>query len=427
MKYIASLLALFALLLAFAACSADSPAPGHCDVEGLDACIRAGKDAAECAASAGCSQASAASPLVALGGTCAGSADCSAGLYCEIGAGAIASSFALDHTCQTASSAAIATVSTCTLPSALSVSPTVITYTSDGLTCSVYQPTSGTGLPVVLALPYGGFVSQFAGNPDFVSYGKQLSGSGKVAVLCNYTKATASVSGTPAELSDVRCAIRTAGTSALGSLVAAAGATYRGSPSRLGVVGSSAGGSLALMAELDAEVAALALPDTTAPGTYLTPLPLDTTTCNAGTGSILGMVKVLVAAAPPVDLPGPYGYGASAFPTKASSLDYYAGSSAEPARADALTAVSPALLDLAHPYPGAPKVLLIQSSGGTTVDPAQSAAMDTALAAHGYRHSRILAAPLMCGTTPCSHPWQLAMGGNALVGNCTAHALLNTL
>jgi acetyl esterase/lipase len=366
--------------------------------------------------------------LVAMGGACVTSADCGTGLYCEIGAGALASSFALDHTCQPASSAAIATVSTCTLPSLAAVTPVVITYTTDGLTCSVFQPSTGTNLPVVVALPYGGFVQQFAGNPDFVNYGKQVVASGKVAVLCNYTKATATISGVPAELSDVRCAIRTAGSSALGAaFTAAGGGTYRGSPSRVGVVGSSAGGSLALDAVLDEDVPALALPDTTAPGTYHAPLPLDSGTCIAGTSSILGMVKVLVAAAPPTDLPGPTGYGDAAHPTKVATLDAYAGSAVNPARADALSAVSPALFDMAHPYPGAPKVLLIQSSGDTAVDPAQSAAMDAALAAHGYRHSRILAAPLMCGVTPCSHPWQLTMGGAALAGNCTAWALLATL
>jgi dienelactone hydrolase len=271
----------------------------------------------------------------------------------------------------------------------------------------------------VLALPYGGFVSMFAGNPDFVAYGKQIAGSGKVAVLCNYSKATPTISGVPRELSDVRCAIRTAGSSALGALVTAAGVTYRGSPSRLGVVGSSAGGSLALVATLTADQASLNLGGGT--------VALDSGTCNAGAGSILGLVKMLVAAAPPVDLPGPYGYGAAAFPTKVATLDAYAGSAVNPARTDALTAVSPALLDMAHPYPGAPKVLILQSSGDTTVDPTQSGAMCSALGAHGYRESCILAGPLTCGATPCSHPWQLTMTGNALAGNCTAWALLATL
>ncbi len=349
-------------------------------------------------------------PVCPAGQGCAASSDCAAGLYCETSPGwAVSGTPALDHTCQPVATAAIATVSSCSLPAIASVAPTVVTYTSDGLTCSVYQPAAGTGLPVVLALPYGGFVAQYAGNADFVNFGKALVTRGFVAVLCDYTKATAAVSGTPHEVSDARCAIRTWGTAAGGSLV---GAGYRGSAARLGVLGSSAGGSIALVAVEQADRVDGALDV----GTCLTSPLADER----------GLVKRLVAAAAPADLPGPFGYGAAAFPTNATRLGWYAGYASDPQRAAALTSVSPALGDMAHPYAGAPPVLLLQLSGDATVDPGQSAEEDTALAAHGYRHTRILGAgSFTCGPSNCSHPYPLTGGGAvALPGICTMWSFL---
>jgi acetyl esterase/lipase len=374
-----------------------------------------------------CATGDEAAALVSVGGTCAVTADCDPGLYCEIGPGWALSAFtSLDHTCQPVATSAIAAVTTCTLPALATVTPTAITYTSDGLTCKVYQPATGTGLPVVLGLPYGGFLAQFAGNADFVNFARAIVSTGKVAVLCDYSKATSTQKGVPEELSDVRCAIRTAATSALGTaFTAAGGGTYRGSPSRLGVVGSSAGGSLALVAVLTADQTALAVPDTTAPGTYHATLVLDRGTCLVSpSADERGLVKRLVAAAPPTDMPGPYGYGAAAFPTNATKLGYYAGAAADPVRADMLTAVSPALWDMAHPYVGAPPILLTQLAGDTTVDPAQSATMDAALAAHGFAHARVLGGTFMCGPTNCSHPVPLVNGGGALSPNCTMYAFL---
>ncbi|MEO5730381.1 MAG: alpha/beta hydrolase [Byssovorax sp.] len=355
----------------------------------------------------------------AVGAACAATADCAAGEYCEIGPGWTLSSFALDHTCQPVASPAIATVSSCALPQLASVTATNLTYTSAGWQCSVYQPATGTGLPVVLVLPYGGFLSQFRLNPDMINYAKAIVSTGKVAAVCDYTKATSTLSGVPLEISDVRCAIRTFGTTAGGlAFTAAGGGTYRGDSSRLGVVGSSAGGSLALVAALTADQAALKFDSGT--------ISLDSGTCNVAplAGGEVGLIKRLIGAAPPTDMPGPYGYGTPTYPTNLSRLAWYAGTTEEPARVAALTAVSPALADMAHPYPGAPPVLLIQSSGDTTVAPAQTATMDEALEAHGFQHSRILVPTLYSGTTNVSHPWPFNLGGVAAPAQCTGFAFL---
>jgi acetyl esterase/lipase len=223
----------------------------------------------------------------------------------------------------------------------------------------------------------------------------------------------------PLEISDVRCGIRTFGTTTGGlAFTAAGGGTYRGDPSRLGVVGSSAGGSLALVAALTADQAALGF----GPGT----ISLDSGTCNVAplAGGEVGLIKRLIAASPPTDMPGPYGYGTPTSPTNLSRLAWYAGTTVTPAYAEALTAVSPALADMAHPYPGAPPVLLIQSSGDTTVDPQQTATMDAALAAHGFKHSRILVPALYSGSTNVSHPWPFNLGGVAAPAQCTGFAFL---
>jgi acetyl esterase/lipase len=355
----------------------------------------------------------------AIGAACVTSADCAAGEYCEIGPGWTLSSFALDHTCHTQASSAIATSLGCTLPPMASVTATDITYTSDGWQCSVFQPTSGTNLPVVVVFPYGGFLSQFRLNPDMINYAKAIVATGKVAAVCDYTKATSTLAGVPLEISDVRCGIRTFATAAGGlAFTAAGGGTYRGDPSRLGVVGSSAGGSLALVVALTADQSALSFGSGT--------VSLDSGTCNVAplAGGEVGLVKRVIAAAPPTDMPGPYGYGAAAFPTNATRLGWYAGASVNPARAEALTAVSPALADMAHPYPGAPPILLIQSSGDTTVDPAQSATMDAALDAHGFKHSRVLVPTLYSGSTNVSHPWPFNLGGTAAPAQCTGYAFL---
>lgn len=355
----------------------------------------------------------------AIGAACVTSADCDPGEYCEIGPGWTLSSYALDHTCQPQASSAISTVLGCTLPPMASVTPTTITYTSDGWQCSVFQPTSGTDLPVVVVFPYGGFLSQFRLNPDMINYAKAIVATGKVAAVCDYTKATSTLAGVPLEISDVRCGIRTFGTAAGGlAFTAAGGGVYRGDPTRLGVVGSSAGGSLSLVVALTADQSALSFGSST--------VSLDSGTCNVAPlpGGEVGLIKRLIAAAPPTDMPGPYGYGAAAFPTNATRLGWYAGASTNPARAEALTAVSPALADMAHPYPGAPPILLIQSSGDTTVDPAQSATMDAALDAHGFKHSRILVPALYSGSTNVSHPWPFNLGGTAAPAQCTGYAFL---
>lgn len=355
----------------------------------------------------------------ARGAACSTSSDCAAGEYCETGPGWALSSFALDHTCQPVGSAAIATVSSCALPPLANVTATNITYTSAGWQCSVYQPANGSGYPVVIVLPYGGFLGQFRQNPDMVNYAKAIVATGKVAAVCDYTKATSTISGVPAEVSDARCAIRTFGTSAAGlAFTAAGGGTYRGNPARLGVVGSSAGGSIALVAALTADQSALRL----GAGT----VPLDTGTCNVAplAGGEVGLVKRLLAAAPPTDLPGPYGFGNATYPANYTRLGWYAGADTDPARAEALTAVSPALADLAHPYPGAPPILELQSTGDTTVDNGQTASMDAALDAHGYKHSRIVVPPLYSGTTNVSHPWPFNLGGTAAPGQCTGFAFL---
>ena len=91
---------------------------------------------------------------------------------------------------------------------------------------------------------------------------------------------------------------------------------------------------------------------------------------------------------------------------------------------EALTAVSPGLADMAHPYPGAPPVLLIQSSGDTTVDPQQTATMDAALAAHGFKHTRVLVPALYSGSSNVSHPWPFNLGGVAAPAQCTGYAFL---
>ncbi len=66
----------------------------------------------------------------------------------------------------------------------------------------------------------------------------------------------------------------------------------------------------------------------------------------------------------------------------------------------------------------------MQSSGDTTVDPAQSATMDAALDAHGFKHSRILVPALYSGTTNVSHPWPFNLGGTAAPAQCTGYAFL---
>lgn len=353
---------------------------------------------------------------------CHYTSDCSAGEYCEIGPGWTLASYSLDHTCQPVASPAIATVSSCALPEMASVTATNIVYTSAGWQCSVYQPNTGTGLPVVLVLPYGGFLSQFRLNPDMINYAKAIVSTGKVAAVCDYTKATSTLSGVPLEISDARCAIRTFGTTAGGlAFTAAGGGTYRGDPSRLGVVGSSAGGSLALVAALTADQAALSF--------GAGAVSLDSGTCNVAPleGGEVGLIKRLIAAAPPTDMPGPYGYGPPAYPTNLSRLAWYAGTTATPAYQEALTAVSPALANMAHPYPGAPPVLLLQSSGDLTVDPQQTATMDAALAAHGFKHSRVLVPTLYSGTNNVSHPWPFNLGSAALPAQCTGFAFLAEL
>lgn len=356
----------------------------------------------------------------AVAAACDTSADCAAGEYCESGPGWRLSTFALDRTCQPVASPAIATVSSCTLPPVASVTATNFVYTSAGWQCSVYQPATGTGLPVVLVFPYGGFLSQFRLNPDMINYAKAIVSTGKVAAVCDYTKATSTLPGVPLEISDVRCAIRTFGTTAGGlAFTAAGGGAYRGDPSRLGVVGSSAGGSLALVAALTADQSVLRVGSGT--------MSLDSGTCNVAplAGGEVGLIKRLIGAAPPTDMPGPYGYGTPTHPTNLTRLAWYAGSAiAEPAYVEALTAVSPALASMAHPYPGAPPVLLIHSSGDLTVDPAQTAAMDAALEAHGFKHTRILVPTLYSGTSNVSHPWPFNLGGVAAPAQCTGFAFL---
>lgn len=357
-----------------------------------------------------------------ISASCETSADCDAGEYCEIGPGWMLSSYALDHTCQPVASQAIATVSSCSLPQLASVTATNFTYTASGLQCSVFQPATGTGLPVVLVFPYGGFLSQFRLNPDMINYAKAIVSTGKVAAVCDYTKATSTLAGVPREISDVRCGIRHFGTTAGGlAFTAAGGGTYRGDPSRLGVVGSSAGGSLALVAALTADQAALSY----GAGT----MSLDSGTCLVRplVGGEVGMIKRLLAAAPPTDMPGPYGYGTPTYPTNLSRLAWYAGTTVTPDYHEALTAVSPGLADMAHPYPGAPPILLIQSSGDTTVDPQQTATMEAALDAHGFKHSRIVVPALYSGTNNVSHPWPFNLGGVAAPAQCTGFAFLDGL
>jgi hypothetical protein len=58
------------------------------------------------------------------------------------------------------------------------------------------------------------------------------------------------------------------------------------------------------------------------------------------------------------------------------------------------------------------------------VDPAQTATMDAALAAHGFTHSRIVVPTLYSGTYNVSHPWPFNLGGVAAPAQCTGYAFL---
>lgn len=364
----------------------------------------------------------AASPLVAAGGTCATTADCDPGLYCEAGPGWALSIVGpnLDHTCQPVSTSAIATVTTGTLPAFASVTGYPVPYLSSGMACTVYQPTSGTGLPVVVYFSYSGFGPSNVANQDVVDYAHALVTSGKVAVMCNVPGASATVKGVPEELSAVRCAIRTWGTAAGGAaFTTATGQTYRGNPARLGAVGSSAGASLLALELETQDQDALALGSST--------IPINDGTCNLAplAGGEVGLVKRAVLAAPPTDFAGPNGYGSAAKPTKAVQLSGYAGTAIEPGRAEALNAVSPAVVGAR--CNGLPPILILGSVADTVVDPSQLTSLQTTLAAHCGKVSRIQTAALFRGTTPVDHPFSFTLGGAAYDANRTAFALLAQL
>ncbi len=361
--------------------------------------------------------------LVAIGGTCAATADCDPGLYCEIGPGWALSSFAsLDYTCQPVSSAAIATVTTGSLPAFATVTGYAVPYLSTGMSCTVYQPTTGTGLPVVAYFSYSGFGASNVGTQDVVDLAHMLVTSGKVAVMCNVPGATATVGGVPAELSAVRCAIRTWGTAAGGSAFVTAypTQTYRGAPSRLGAIGSSAGGSLLALALLTSDQSSIAL----GAGT----VAIDDGTCNVAPlmGGEVGLVKRAVLAAPPTDFAGPNGYGSAAHPTSVTSLNRYAGTSIDPGRSDALNAASPAVVGAR--CNGLPPTLIVGSIADTVVNPSQLTSLEATLTAHCSSVSRIQTAALFRGTIPVDHPFSLTLATSAaLNANRTALALLGQL
>lgn len=403
------------------ACGPTSPDPGgSCDVEGLDACIRAGKDPAECRIANDCPATSA--QAVTSGGTCTTTADCDPGLYCETSPGWALSVVGpnLDHTCQAVSTAAITTVTTGTLPAFAAVTGYPVPYLTTGMACTVYQPTTGTGLPVVVYFSYSGFGPSNVANQDVVDYAHALVTTGKVAVMCNVPGASSTVAGVPMELSAVRCAIRTWATAAGGaSFTATTGQTYRGNPARLGAVGSSAGGSLLALELETADQDVIALGSSTT--------PINDGTCNVAplAGGEVGLVKRAVLAAPPTDFAGPNGYGSAAKPTKAITLSYYAGTSIEPGRSEALNAVSPAVVGAR--CNGLPPTLILGSVADTVVDPSQLTSLQTTLAAHCSKISRIQTAALFRGTIAVDHPFSLTLGGAAYDANRTAFALLAQL
>lgn len=405
---------LSALLICLApSCGAADPSPsGSCVVTEPSGATRPGivDDSGECVATG---------TDKLIGATCVTSADCGSGAYCEIGADWAYSSYpSYDHTCRPVATNAIATTSSCTLPTATtSATATAVTITTAGITCNVYQPTTGTNLPVVVYFPYGGFAAPAITNPDAVALARTFVTTGKVGIVCGYRGATATAKGVPEELSDVRCAIRTWGSAAGGT---AFGAGYRGDPSRLGLVGSSAGGSLSALSSLTADLTAIGA------GT----IGADDGTCSAGSVSIAGMVKRVVVAAGPTDMTSANGYGPPAHPTPTGILDNYAGATTNPVRLDALTAVSPAILP-PHPYPGAPMFLIIGSTYDTTVDPVQETALKSALDAHGFVSTYVSGGDFIVtiGGVPMhfNHPWQFNAGGVDLAANCTLRTFLAAL
>lgn len=409
------------LSLLLASCGPVPDPSWHCDDECVDACVRDGKDAGACLASCGC-QGKASAPLVSVGGTCAVTADCDPGLYCEIGPGWALSVTGpnLDHTCQPVSSVAIATVTTGSLPAFSTVTGYPVAYLSTGMGCTVYQPTTGTGLPVVVYLSYSGFGASNVATQDVVDLAHMLVTSGKVAVMCNIPGATSTVSGVPLELRAARCALGTWGTAAGGSAFVGAypTQTYRGAPARLGAIGSSAGGSLLALAMQTADQSDIAMGSGT--------IPADDVTCNVGAVFAPGLVKRAILAAPPADFAGPNGYGSAAHPTQTLSLSKYAGTAVEPGRSDALNAVSPAVVGAR--CNGLPPTLIVGSINDTVVDPSQLTSLEATLTAHCSAVSRIQTAALFRGTIPVDHPFSLTLATPpALPANRTALALLGQL
>jgi acetyl esterase/lipase len=363
------------------------------------------------------------SALVAMGGACTTSADCNGGLYCETSPGWALSVTGpnLANTCQSVSTAAIATVTSGSLPAFASATGYVVPYLTTGMACTVYQPSTGTGIPVVVYFSYSGFGTSNVATQDVVDYMHAIVTTGKVAVACNVPAATATVGGVPAELSAVRCAVRTWGTSAGGTaFTTATGQAYRGNPSRLGAVGSSAGGSL-LALELETQDQ-----DVIAIGGSTTPINDGSCLVAPLAGGEVGLVKRAVLAAPPSDFAGVTGYGSAAHPTKVSSLSNYAGTSVEPGRSDALNAVSPAVVGAR--CNGMPPTLIVGSIADTVVDPPQLTSLQTTFAAHCGKVSRIQTAALFRGTIPVDHPFSLTLAtAPAGDANRTAHGLLNQL